>query len=295
MEEIILSKLQSMDKPIVRTGDEWIMTTCLNPMHNDKHPSFAINTSTGMGKCFSCQYKVTPKFWLGELSTEEEEEIIRLSKYSSIVKNLSSEEEVIETHKIILPPISRPLEEGWRGVTKASINYLGLYITRVGAYKNRVIFPMKDVFGITSAFNSRALYPDMEPKYKYSKGIKPDYIVYPPMKGNSPYIVLVEGIMDGIHMMQQGIPAMFNFGCNYTFSKEKIKYLVSKGVDTIYIALDKDKAGEAATKMYLESELNDFFIVKHGKQLKELEGFYASSAKDFAEYAEATFPIPQNN
>jgi DNA primase len=100
------------------------------------------------------------------------------------------------------------------------------------------------------------------------------------------YTVLVEGIMDAIHLQQAGINSMFNFGVNYTFSNSKIATLLRSGIDTIYLMFDNDKAGLRATAEYLSSPLSDFFSIKLATELDELDEFFKSGCKDYAEFAE---------
>jgi hypothetical protein len=291
LKPIILSKLQEQGRPITVTGDNWIMTSCLNPAHMDKHPSFAVNLTTGAGKCFSCGYTIGPSYWVvGKLTTEEEEELLRKAKYSELLNRFEkSSKEPLVSSTVFLPPKSRDLEEGWRGLSKETIEQYGLYICDKGAYAGRVIFPIKDISGAITAFNSRALSPEIQPKYKFSKGFDPNIIIYPEVPLNSSEVFLVEGIMDALHMRQEGFVSILNFGINYTFKHQiKISELLKKGVDTIYICLDKDEAGEKGTQKYLQSPLTEFFEVKHGRECPRLFEYYKSPFKDFAEYIENT-------
>ena len=185
-----------------------------------------------------------------------------------------------------MPPKDKEVEEGWRGLTKETIDNLGIYICNTGHYAGRVIFPMNNKYGNVSAFNTRAI-GDEQPKYKYSKNIKVQELIYPPLTsivGNKTYIYIVEGMLDAISMVQDGLPAMLNFGVNNTIGKNKIAELIANGIETIYLALDNDKAGIRGTEMYLNSDLREFFEIKLGKVSPELKPFYASGAKDYNEY-----------
>ncbi len=282
LEQIILSKLDKLKKPIKWTGDHYITTTCLNPKHDDHKPSFWINTETGEGACFSCKFKVDKTFWLdGKLNDEMIEELSRAALYASLDRKMHKEEE--EEHTLFMPPMDEEVQEGWRGLTKETISKLGLYVCRTGAYMDRVIFPMKDYEDNILGFNTRALLSNMQPKYKYSKHIPIKELIYPKVY-NTDHIVLTEGIMDAISMQQDGIPAIMNFGVNNSFSSEKIKQLYKQGVETIYIALDNDEAGIEGTKMYMESSLKDFFELKLGFECHQLIDFYKSKEKDYNDF-----------
>ena len=289
MEEFIKAKLKAMGKPTVNTGYPYIMTTCLNPEHNDKHPSFSINLKTSRGKCFGCGFYVNDKYWLdGQLSDEEMEELLRANKYNSLKEKFRKEEEIAP--QIFLPPKDEEVPAGWRGLSEQTIKDLDLYVCQTGHYTNRVIFPMWNEYGNICAFNTRAI-GDEQPKYKYSKGIKVDELIYPRLTadflGDKNYIVVVEGIMDAVSMYQDGIPALFNFGVNHTIGKKKIGQLLKFGIETIYLGLDNDEAGLKGIKNYLESDLSEYFELKLAQTLPELSGFYASGAKDYNEFLES--------
>ena len=279
--EQIHIKLNMLEKPIVPSGPEFILTTCLNPNHQDKHPSFSVNLTSGAGKCFSCGYSVGPEYWrTGELNEEELAELERNVKYKMLTQSYEQEEE--KNPVVYLPPKDAIFPKGWRGVHADTLEELGIYICHSGSYENRVIFPIKNIYGNVAAFNTRAL-DDRPNKYKYSYGIKVNELIYP-MPEETSYIVLVEGIMDAISMVQDGIPAIFNFGVNYTMSTKKISKLLELGVEVIYLAFDEDIAGAEGAKRYMESHLSDFFVLKMGRECSKLDAFYTSGEKDYNDF-----------
>jgi len=284
LRNLIETKLQTLKKPVVVTGDDYIMTTCLNPSHKDKNPSFHINLKTGEGQCFSCKFKVNSSYWTdGELDEEQIEALERDILYDNLLNEYKETDRKTEFTNII-PPKSKDVPDGWRGLSKETFDKFGIYICEKGYYQNRVIFPIKDDKGDFVAFNTRAL-GDEKPKYKYSKGIQVNKLLYPPLE-KTDKLVIVEGIMDALSMVEAGIPAVFNYGVSYTFSSSKISQLLKAGVETIYLAFDNDEAGLKAVQTYLNSELKDYFEIKHARLLPELEEFYKSDFKDFSEYYE---------
>lgn len=286
LKEIILGKLEESKFPIKSTGKNFIITSCLNPNHNDKHPSFSVNLETGYGVCFSCGYKVNKKYWLYGLEDEEEIDLImRSALYANLEKYYESPENKERT--VLFPPKSdKEIESPWRGLTKETLQAQGIYYCDYGHFEDRVIFPMRDNSGQLVAFNSRALHEPKEDmqKYKYSKGIPVNTLLYPSVPHGTKELVLCEGIMDALSMVQDGIPAVFNFGINYTFSSEKIATLLKIGVETIYIAFDNDEAGLRGMTNYLDSNLSDYFNVKPGKLCRALVPFYMSDCKDYNEF-----------
>jgi DNA primase len=284
LNEFITNKLKAKNLKFTPSGNNYIMTSCLNPAHNDKNPSFAINLETGVGHCFSCKFHVDIDYWTnGKLSEELVEDLKRQALYGELIDKLRVEEQVADT-EVFLPPMSAMFEEDWRRLDKDHLNDIGVYKIQKGRYKNRDIFPMFNKDKMVTAFNTRTLGDDT-PKYLYSKGIKVDELVYPPVTIKKGYVVLVEGIMDALSLVQDGIPAIYNFGVGDTLGPKKIAQLLRAGVDTIYILFDKDKAGMKGTLSYISNEnLKDFFTIKLGHELPELEEFIASKCKDYNEF-----------
>ena len=277
----IHTKLNQLKKPIVPSGAEFILTTCLNPAHDDKHPSFSVNLDTGAGKCFSCLFSVGPEYWrTGELDEEELAELERGLKYQQLLKGYQKEEEV--SPMVYLPPNDATMESGWRGIHATTLEELGIYVCHTGSYENRVIFPIRNSYGNIASFNTRAL-DDRPNKYKYAKGIKVNELLYPQPEPTS-YLILVEGIMDAISMYQDGLPAVFNFGVNETFGPKKIQQLLELGVETIYIAFDNDEAGNKGYERYMEGNLGDYFELLKGESCEPLKDFYKSGEKDYNDY-----------
>jgi DNA primase len=288
LREIIINKLEADGLKWTSTGKNFIVTKCLNPHHNDKKPSFAINLESGYGKCFSCGYSINKKYWLYDVENDEMiDDIMRASLYKKVEK-LYESEDVKATQTLYMPSLSRPAEKDWRGLSEYTIEKYQLYICEYGHFQDRVIFPMWDYKGNQVAFNSRALNTPLEgmQKYKYSKGLFINELIYPPIDKGVNYIVLVEGIMDALLMKQDGINAIFNFGVNMTFGNKKISELLKNGVETIYIGLDNDTAGLEGTVKYLTSDLSDYFEVKHARMFKGLVPYYMSGCKDYGEFKE---------
>jgi DNA primase len=287
LKEIIEAKIKGLGKPIQPSGKGFILTTCFNPNHQDKHPSFSVNLENGYGICFSCSYKINKKFWLFDVEDEDMvDDIMRQSLYKKVEEIFSKTGEKEKVNVLFPPHSEKELPEVWRGLTKETMTKYGLYFCDYGHFEDRIIFPMPDYDGTPIAFNSRALgeIKDGMQKYKYSKGLNVYSLIYPPVEPYTPYIVLCEGVMDALSLVQSGIPAIFNFGVNNTFGADKISQLLKQGVETIYLMFDQDKVGQEAVIKYLQSDLSDYFEIKHARLLKDLVPFYTSDCKDYNEF-----------
>ena len=280
MENLITTKLDKLGKNYKKSGDHYIISQCLNPKHKDKSPSFSINTLTGSGFCFTCGYKVGKDFWINN-SNDDFEEIIRDSQYQQI-KNKLKKEKRKKAYKFILPPKSEEVKDDWRGLHKNIIDKYNLYITHLGLYKNRVIFPFYEGENLMG-FNTRALSNNMQPKYLYAKYMDLKSVIYPDFK-YSEDLVIVEGVMDALSLIQDGITAIANLGLATNFNEVKIQKLLAKGVTNIYLMFDNDVAGKSAYKKFFQSPLKNYFNLNLGYKYKKLHSFYTCNYKDYNDY-----------
>jgi len=285
--ELIKTKLRSLGKSFKKSGDTFLLSQCLNPNHHDKHGSFSINTTNGYGHCFACDFTISKDLWIdGKLTEEQVEELDRQAKYFKLKEELKRES--LGLHRILGTPYrDAEVPIGYRGLTKDTIDKFDMYICFTGRYKNRVIFPFykdKKVF----AFTGRTQEKESNTKYLHSKGFNNFDTLYPfdiLKEANTNYAVLVEGIIDCISLWQDGIPSICNFGLTTKWSNKKIGKLYECGIETIYIMMDKDEKGQLAEAKFLSSEnINSEFTIHSAKEIKELQGFYASSCKDYNEF-----------
>jgi len=281
LKNLIIKKLQEMNKPIEQTGDVWFRTTCLNPNHNDTKPSFHINFVTGNGGCWSCGYKVTKEFWTKGI-VEDNEEIERELKLKELEYKFLQKEEQKEI-KVILPPYSEDVPNNYRGITLWKD--VGAYICKKGKYRDRLIMPIYYDKNL-KAFETRALF-NTPNKYMHSKGFSSKELIYPYnllKNSNSNYVVLVEGILDALSGWELEIPAITNWGIANNFNMNKIKELLKLGIDTIYLAFDKDQPGVLAQQNMLNDKLlNQYFDIRPGTELQKLKKFYTVPCKDLNE------------
>lgn len=290
MEDLILLKLKSLKVPFKRTGTNYIMTKCFNLRHSDTKPSFSINTETGFGMCFGCGFTIHKDFWIeGKLSEEQIKELEEEVFYMQLFKLLKKDKEDRKTIQNFLPPDSKEMLGNFRGLNRV-IKEVGLYITRVGKYKDRVVMPFFEDETLIG-YSCRAL-ESLEPKYLHSFSLNVRELIYPfnlIKKSRTNWLVITEGAFDALGYWELNIPAMSNFGVMLNFSVNKISKLLSLGIDTLYLGFDKDKAGLEATKRFLESKkVNDNFEVFLLSDLDNVivKNYLQSPYKDFSEYVE---------
>ncbi len=122
-------------------------------------------------------------------------------------------------------------------------------------YRNRLMFPIVRRDGKVIGFGGRAIADDIKPKYLNS----PDTVLFD--KSSNLYgidkvvpgtpIVLCEGYMDVIQMVQAEVSAVASLGTALTSQQVK---LIQRYTDTVVLSYDNDDAGkiaqEKAKKMF---------------------------------------------
>lgn len=285
MKDIIYTKLEALHKPIVVSGDDYILTTCFNPVHADTHPSFSINLNTGGGHCFGCGFSLPRDYFLdGELNEDELEELERGSKYHRL-KTMYEDE--VKKGYLIPPPKSEDVSD-FRGILPENIEKFGIYLCNIGKYSNRIVFPFLEK-GEYVGFTTRTLDTNSKNKYMHNKGFRVKQVLYPydvlSNNGYCDYVVVTEGIIDTIILIQDGINSICNFGVANNFSKEKIAKLLSLGVEKIYLMFDKDEAGSNAEAIILADwSYGEYIEIESARNLKALNAFYESDHKDYSEF-----------
>lgn len=255
--DLIIAKLDSIGQKYTISGDE-IKTLCLNPKHNDSHPSYYINMTTGVSHCFSCGFAPHPAYLLGE-DEETIEELLYQAKYDRLLETLVPDTEVKVQRDFWLPPKTYDINKSWRGVSKELLSKLGVYYTNTGRYAGRLVFPIYEG-SILMGYDARIVSPSVVPEeWRDTKWLRPagmdaTSIVYPMNVlrefRDTSHIIVCEGLLDAVSYIQLGIPAIPSFGLSPPTS-DRITKLIAMGVTTITLGFDNDEKGyEGAGKVF---------------------------------------------
>jgi len=117
--------------------------------------------------------------------------------------------------------------------------------------ENYLNIPVKDEDGNLLFIKSRNLNFEQggkEPKYKNSAGSHATLFNYHAVR-DAPNIILCEGEIDALRLMQSGIPAVSSTGGAATFNTDWVELL---GTKNLWICLDNDEAGIKATRPLLK-------------------------------------------
>lgn len=233
--------------------DDGAELACYCPFHNNLDtPAFYINKKTGLWICFNPSCGKTGS--LRDLMEffGDHGKIVRDYSLNEIEENLMfvddgekedhSWEQVLDDISVNLPEESYKLQYLIdRGFSLETLSYFGIAYSDV---KNRIVIPARDEKHLVVGFIGRAVSPDVQPKYLYSKGFPRKDILFN-LNNAKRYdsCIVVEGSLDAMRIHQAGFPnVVATLGASVT--KQHIEKL-SKYFDEIFIFADNDHAGYA--------------------------------------------------
>lgn len=225
------------------TGGD-ILVRCLNPDHDDSHPSLRIDRETGVMHCLSCGFgKGIPSIF-HYFNEDTRTEPPLLHQIRKKIKDIVTSNTFLE-----IPESASPFEQDYRGIS-ADL-YKKYFAFQHQDWDGRVVFPITDSIGRIVVFLGRSLNGAAPPKYLLKpKGVSAP--LFPLRPFNT--IVLVEGLFDMLNLEHKGmINSVACFG-THQFSpnniEDKFMSQVLSGTQNVVILLDNDKSGiDAANKL----------------------------------------------
>lgn len=227
------------------TGGD-ILIRCLNPEHNDSHPSLRIDRETGVFHCLSCGFgKGIPSIYhyFNEDLFKQSPRLITVRKR---IKELLTQSNVLT-----IPDSALMFEEDFRGIKGSTFKKYFAFIQEE-EWPNRIVFPITDATGKIILFQGRRRQSNAPPKYL----LKPKDISPPifPIRYNCPLLIIVEGMFDMLNLDDKGINNVSTCFGTQQFSNDnildKFSNFILAGTKIVLILLDNDKAGnDAAEKL----------------------------------------------
>jgi len=110
-----------------------------------------------------------------------------------------------------------------------------------------LVMAWTDLSGLPSGLAARAIEPDKEPKYRYSKGLEKagTLLGLEKVRGRES-VLLVEGLLDCLLLSARGLPVVALGGAS--LSKEQIQALQKNRTKEVLLCLDSDGPGQAGTE-----------------------------------------------
>lgn len=218
-------------------GNDYLVR-CLNPEHDDSHPSMRVDKITGIFNCFACGFK-------GNLFTSFGEDPNWLQLRKELLKK-KIQNKYSESIGLSLPKDASKYEGTWRDISPETYKKFDAFLSNSSEHAGRVVFPIRNITGRIVAFIGRHMTGGT-PKYVVQPpGAKiPLYPLVEPIQGK---VILVEGIFDAINLYDKGLTnAVACFGTN-NISVSKLQLLKIQGVDSIHVFFDGDTAGQDGAK-----------------------------------------------
>lgn len=225
------------------TGGD-ILIRCLNPDHNDSHPSLRVDRETGVMHCLSCGFgKGVPSIYhyFNESMYRQSPRLVMVQRtIRDILRSNTS---------LSIPESAMFFEEDYRGI-KASTFKKYFAFQDLQQWPDRVVFPIADSVGKIVVFIGRSYQGSAPPKYL----LKPKDVAAPiyPMRYNCPVLLMVEGMFDMLNLEDKGINNVAACFGTHQFSpdniSDKLSSFILAGTKIIVILLDKDKAGNIAAE-----------------------------------------------
>jgi DNA primase len=221
-----------------------LLVRCINPEHEDKHPSMRIDKITGVFQCWSCGFKGNIFQHFGTKGNFLQ---IKRQKTKDLIT-----QKLAESVGLDIPINAIPFENEWRGISKETYRHFEAF--QHSDFAGRVVFPIRGPSGRIAAFAGRHM----------TKGYDPRYIIYPtgaslplfptniePIESR---IILVEGLFDMLNLWDKGLHnVMCTFGTRTLLGKNskgpgRLELLKIQGIYGIDIFFDNDDAGQKASK-----------------------------------------------
>lgn len=235
------------------------LTKCFDDNHQDKNPSFRIDQTSGIGHCFSCNYKFNIFKHYGVLTNNVS---IKIAKLKEKLKNVTEQLLGLE-----YPEGYTPVTSPFRGISVQTLKkFDAFYTDRVEKLVDRICFPVVDITGRIVSFTARHTLSNGNPRYiNYpGGGNMPVFPASVPKEGFTS-IVLVEGLLDMLNLYDKGIHnVVCCFGTNTILANLGGKLLPFKaqGITKVFILFDGDEAGRSATKKLKPLIEEENFIVE---------------------------------
>jgi len=291
--QIITDKLDALGLKWVDSGDGYLLSQCINPKHNDSHPSMFISTEECWSKCTSCDYYAPPSFFIED--NNDMQDLLLQSRFNTIIDRLNERFQPLKAPpQFHLPPYSGETGD-YRGLSADFMKQIGAYTCDTGRFNDRIIFPFYNHEGKLVGYTGRYIGDSTDkaiPKYMHSTGIQPsDHILFgeliKELNLDATTLIVTEGSHDAYHLIQKGIAATPSLGFR-TPSDNWVLESIALGVEQVVLAWDNDNVGleKMVGSKSLYPKWKEKIPTTLGLFHKDTKFLYKSKFKDFGEYYE---------
>ena len=223
---------------------------CLNPAHQDAHPSMGYNEKNQTVHCFACG----ATYDIFDLVGQEENLTDFPSKMKAVNRRYGGGEVIRVTAK---PTQAFPYKEGGgrsdpyftgRGLSDETVRRFGLVVEN--GYAVLPVF----VDGVCRSVCRRAIDPAVEPRYQNSRGAMQLWNSAAMERAAGKALFVTEGIFDALSLEELGFPAVALCGAANTGKLvQKIdEYVPVAWPERVILAGDADAAGQGMNEKLWE-------------------------------------------
>lgn len=223
---------------------------CLNPAHQDAHPSMGYNEKNQTVHCFACG----ATYDIFDLVGQEENLTDFPSKMKAVNRRYGGGEIIRVTAK---PTQAFPYKEGGgrsdpyftgRGLSDETVRRFGLVVEN--GYAVLPVF----VDGVCRSVCRRAIDPAVEPRYQNSRGAMQLWNSAAMERAAGKALFVTEGIFDALSLEELGFPAVALCGAANTGKLvQKIdEYVPVAWPERVILAGDSDAAGQGMNEKLRE-------------------------------------------
>lgn len=223
---------------------------CLNPAHQDAHPSMGYNEKNQTVHCFACG----ATYDIFDLVGQEENLTDFPSKMKAVNRRYGGGEVIRVTAK---PTQAFPYKEGGgrsdpyftgRGLSDETVRRFGLVVEN--GYAVLPVF----VDGVCRSVCRRAIDPAVEPRYQNSRGAMQLWNSAAMERAAGKALFVTEGIFDALSLEELGFPAVALCGAANTGKLvQKIdEYVPVAWPERVILAGDADAAGQGMNEKLRE-------------------------------------------
>ena len=213
---------------------------CLNPAHQDAHPSMGYNEKNQTVHCFACG----ATYDIFDLVGREENLTDFPSKMKAVNRRYGGGEVIRVTTK---PTQAFPYKEGGgrpdpyftgRGLSDETVRWFGLVVEN--GYAVLPVF----VDGVCRSVCRRAIDPAVEPRYKNSRGAMQLWNSAAMERAAGEALFVTEGIFDALSLEELGFPAVALCGAANTGRLMQALDAREAKPERVILAGDSDAAGQ---------------------------------------------------
>lgn len=222
---------------------------CTSGEHKDNSPSLSFNLEKNIFNCWSCEFRGGINKYLASIGEMPMVDIDSKQPYK--LKKLKEKiRRKIELDAIKLPDDRRVFTESYRGISAEIYRSFGAFTTDSYNFQDYLCIPIFQHNKLKFIEGRLLKELEFQPKYyrQPAQATVRDCLFPLDRISSTNHVILVEGLFDMLNMWQNGFTnTLCIFGAT-NFNRDKAIMLDNKGIISVDIMMDSDRAGTAAAE-----------------------------------------------